>query len=286
MSADIRPYFHQDTSTWCYLVSDPQTQQAAIIDPVMDFDQKSGQISSKFIDKILADIHRDGLLLKWVLETHAHADHLSAGAYLRQKTGARIGIGEHIQTVQKTFFDAFNEADQPADGSQFDFLFSDNSEFFIGELPAMVMHTPGHTPACVSYLIGDGDLFIGDTLFMPDVGTARCDFPGGDAKTLYRSLKEILALPKDTRLWLCHDYPEGREACPMVTVAEQRARNFHIHDGVTEAAFLDIRTSRDAKLAVPQLLYPSLQVNIRAGDLPDPESNGQCYLKLPIKMSK
>lgn len=283
MRAEIQAFFDEATFTVSYLVGDPATKAAAVIDPVLDYDPKSGRTSTASVDAILAAAKRRGWRIDWILETHAHADHLSAGAYLRGETGAKIVIGEQITTVQKTFRPIFNVDGEASDGSDFDRLVKDGETLKLGGLEVEVMFTPGHTPACVSYKIGDA-VFVGDTLFMPDYGTARADFPGGDARALYRSIKRILALPGETRLFMCHDYKApGRDAYAWeTTVAAQRARNVHIHDGVSEEAFVAMRTQRDKTLQMPVLILPSIQVNVRAGKLPEPEGNGVSYLKIPL----
>jgi glyoxylase-like metal-dependent hydrolase (beta-lactamase superfamily II) len=285
MSAKIRAFFDEATFTVTYLVSDPASRSAAIIDPVLDYDPKSGRTATRSADAVLAAAKKDDLSIVWILETHAHADHLSAGAYLRTKTGAKIVIGEHITAVQKTFKPIFNQTGQSTDGSNFDRLVKDGERLPLGALEIEVLFTPGHTPACVSYKVG-GTVFVGDTLFMPDYGTARADFPGGNARELYRSIKRILALPPQTRLFLCHDYKApGRDTYEWeTTVADQRAKNVHIHDGVTEDAFAAMRASRDKTLAMPVLILPSIQVNIRAGELPPAEANGTSYLKIPLNV--
>jgi glyoxylase-like metal-dependent hydrolase (beta-lactamase superfamily II) len=283
MSVNIRAFFDEATFTVSYLVWDPATSTAAVIDPVLDYDPKSGRTSTKSADAILAAAASQGLKVEWVLETHAHADHLSAGAYMREKVKAKIVIGERIKTVQSTFRAIFNMADQSTDGSDFDRLVKDGDRIALGILTIEVLHTPGHTPACVSYRIADA-VFVGDTLFMPDYGTARVDFPGGDARTLYRSIRRILSLPPETRLFMCHDYKApGRNTYAWeTTVAAERERNVHVRDGITEDAFVVSRTERDRTLAMPVLILPSVQVNIRAGRLPTPESNGVSYLKIPV----
>lgn len=283
MSVNIRAFFDEATFTVSYLVWDPATSTAAVIDPVLDFDPKSGRTSTKSADAILADAAAQGLKIEWVLETHAHADHLSAGAYMREKVGAKIVIGERIRTVQSTFRSLFNLADQSTDGSDFDQLVRDGDRIALGILTIEVLHTPGHTPACVSYRIADA-VFVGDTLFMPDYGTARVDFPGGDARTLYRSIRRLLSLPPETRLFMCHDYKApGRNTYAWeTTVAAERERNVHVRDGITEDEFVARRTERDRTLAMPVLILPSVQVNIRAGRLPTPEANGVSYLKIPV----
>jgi glyoxylase-like metal-dependent hydrolase (beta-lactamase superfamily II) len=288
--------FHDErTGTVSYVLADPATRQAAVIDPVLDFDLKSGRTATIHADRVLMHVAQAGLTVQWILETHAHADHLSAARYLQAHVGGRIAIGEHIREVQAVFRKLYNlERDFLPDGRQFDHLFRDGETFMIGGIPARALLVPGHTPACMAYLIeggieggserGIGDaVFIGDTMFMPDVGTARADFPGGDAATLYRSIQRLLSLPPATRLFVCHDYPpEGRAPAWETTVAEQRARNIHVHDGVSEAEFVALRNGRDAQLDVPALILPSIQVNIRAGQLPPAEDNGISYLKIPL----
>jgi glyoxylase-like metal-dependent hydrolase (beta-lactamase superfamily II) len=284
MNPTIQAFFDKATNTISYLVSDPASDVAAIIDPVLDYDPASACTSTGSADDILAAAAAQGLRVTWVLETHAHADHLSAAHYIREKTGAAIGIGGRITEVQKVFGQLFDATDVTADGAVFDHLFADGERFAIGGLEAEVIHTPGHTPACVSYHIGDA-VFVGDTLFMPDYGTARADFPGGDAATLYRSIQRILALPDETRLFVGHDYlPEtGRtEFVWETTVDEERRANIHVGGGVSEADFVARRNARDAVLGKPKLILPSLQVNIRAGDLPPPEPSGKRFLKLPV----
>ncbi|WP_306003023.1 MBL fold metallo-hydrolase [Brevundimonas sp. C43] len=282
-SPDVRGFFDPATHTVTYLVSDPATGHAAIIDPVLDFDAPSARTSTRSIDAVMAALRSEGLKLALVLETHAHADHLTAAAHLRATTGVSIGIGGRITQVQSAFGPLFGADDVRPDGALFDHLYADGDAFALGDLTMEVIHTPGHTPACVSYRIGDA-VFTGDTLFMPDYGTARTDFPGGDARTLYRSIQRLLALPDDTRIFVGHDYlPQGRADYRFeTTVAEQRAHNIHIGGGVSEDAFVAMREARDATLGAPQLILPSLQVNIRAGDLPPPEANGQRYLRLPL----
>jgi Zn-dependent hydrolases, including glyoxylases len=281
--AHIQAYFDEPTNTVSYLVTDPHTRCAAIVDPVLDFDAASGTVATTSADRILADVHEHGLRLKWVLETHVHADHLSAGAYIRRLTGAHIVIGEHISAVQDEFARRFNLDDVSGTGREFDKLVRDGETLALGNMKISVLHTPGHTPACVSYHIGDA-VFVGDTLFMPDYGTARCDFPGGDARQLYRSIRRLLDLPSRTRLFMCHDYkaPGRTDYAWETTVAEQRAHNVHVHESVSEDDFVAMRESRDAKLATPRLLLPAIQVNIRAGRLPPAEDNGVCYLKIPL----
>jgi glyoxylase-like metal-dependent hydrolase (beta-lactamase superfamily II) len=283
MSVNIRAFFDEATFTVSYLVWDPATSTAAVIDPVLDYEPKSGRTSTKSADALLAVAAAQGLKIEWVLETHAHADHLSAGAYMREKVKAKIVIGERIKTVQSTFRTIFNMADQTTDGSDFDRLVKDGDRIALGILTIEVLHTPGHTPACVSYRIADA-VFVGDTLFMPDYGTARVDFPGGDARTLYRSIRRLLSLPPETRLFMCHDYKApGRNTYAWeTTVAAERERNVHVRDGVSEDEFVVRRTERDRTLAMPVLILPSVQVNIRAGRMPTPEANGVSYMKIPL----
>ncbi len=282
----IQAFFDEPTSTVTYLVWDPATRQAAVIDPVLDYDHRSGKASTVSADRVLDAARADDLTIAWVLETHAHADHLSAAPYIRQRTNARVAIGEHIRDVQTIFRPVFNLDDVSGDGSEFDRLLKDGETLQIGQLTVEVLHTPGHTPACVSYRIGDA-VFVGDTLFMPDYGTARADFPGGSARTLYRSIQRLLALSPQTRIFLCHDYKApGRDSYAWeTTVAEERARNVHVREGIDEEAFVAMRQQRDATLAAPTLLLPSIQVNIRAGQLPRAESNGVHYLKIPIRIA-
>lgn len=280
----ITSFFDEPTNTVSYVVHDAESRRAAIIDSVLDYDPASGRTSFASADAVIAYVAEKGLAVDWLLETHAHADHLSAAPYLQQKLGGKIAIGEHIVTVQRVFGELFNAgADFRPDGSDFDRLWKDGDRFQIGNLNATVLHVPGHTPACIAYVIGDA-VFVGDTMFMPDYGTARADFPGGDARTLYRSARRLLALPPETRLFMCHDYlPEGREAYVWeTTVAAERAANVHIHDGVSEDEFVAMREARDATLAMPRLILPSVQVNMRAGHLPAPEENGVTYLKIPV----
>ncbi len=284
MTPHVKAFFDEATNTVSYVVTEPDGKRSAIIDPVLDFDPKSGRTQTESADAILAYVRAEGLEIEWLLETHAHADHLSAAPYLKREVGGRIGIGEHITDVQKIFKDVFNvEREFSTDGTQFDELFADGGEFQIGSLPVRAMHTPGHTPACMTYVMGDA-AFVGDTLFMPDFGTARADFPGGDARTLFRSIKKVLALPPETRLFVCHDYKApGRDAFAWeTTVAAEREANVHVRDGITEDEFVQMRTERDAKLSMPTLILPSVQVNIRAGELPPEEDNGVSYLKIPI----
>jgi glyoxylase-like metal-dependent hydrolase (beta-lactamase superfamily II) len=280
----VETFFDETTFTATHLVVDPASGRAAVVDTVRDYDPKAGRTSSESADRLIAHVREKGYEVEWLLETHCHADHLTASPYLKDKLGGRVAIGEHIRTVQKTFKAIFNaEPSFATDGSQFDRLFADGDTFKIGALEGRVIHTPGHTPACITYVIGDA-AFVGDTLFMPDYGTARCDFPGGDAATLYRSIQKIFALPGETRLFLCHDYKaEGRdEFVWQTTVGEEAAHNKHVHRGVAEEAFVRMRTERDATLDMPVLILPSVQVNMRAGHLPPPEDNGVSYLKIPL----
>jgi glyoxylase-like metal-dependent hydrolase (beta-lactamase superfamily II) len=281
----IEAFFDEPTNTISYLVADPVSGEAAVIDPVLDFDLASGNADVRSADRIVATAAERGWRIAMVLETHAHADHLSAAPYIKAKTGAAIGIGEHIRDVQKIFRPVFALDDLKTDGSDFDRLFADGERFKIGTLDVEVMHVPGHTPADVAYLIGDA-AFVGDTLFMPDYGTARADFPGGDARQLYRSIRRVLSLPEETRLFLCHDYKApGRDDYRWETsVSEQRRASVHVHDGITEDEFVAMREARDATLAVPKLLLPAIQVNVRAGRFPEAEANGVKYLKIPIRV--
>ena len=282
MRPDVQAFFDPATFTASYLVSEPVTGMAAIIDPVLDFEPKAARLSSASADALLDAVKARGLTVVYVLETHAHADHLSAADYIRRKTGAKIVIGARIVEVQKTFIPVF-EAELAADGAAFDVLMSEGDTLALGELSIGALHTPGHTPACLTYTIGDA-AFVGDTLFMPDYGTARADFPGGDAATLYRSIRKVLALPPQTRIFVGHDYlPASRSDYRWeTTVAQERAENIHVHDGVDEAAFVALRQARDATLAAPTLILPSLQVNIRAGALPAPTPAGNVFLRLPV----
>jgi glyoxylase-like metal-dependent hydrolase (beta-lactamase superfamily II) len=281
----VQPFFDEKTWTVSYVVSDNATDAAAIVDPVLDFDFKSGRTATIQADKILSYVRDRRLTVQWILETHAHADHLSGARYLQENIGGRIAIGENIRQVQATFRKLYNlEREFLPDGGQFDHLFSDNDVFMIGEVEARALLVPGHTPADMAYVI-DGAVFVGDTLFMPDVGSARADFPGGNARTLYRSIRRILDMAPDTPMYVCHDYPpEGREAAWSTTVAKQRAGNIHVHDGISEQQFVEMRMARDATLEVPTLILPSIQVNIRAGRLPPPEDDGVSYLKIPLNV--
>lgn len=286
MNPDVTTFFDRETFTASHVIVDPATLACAIVDSVMDFDPAAGRTSTKNADEIIAFVKARGLRVEWILETHAHADHLSAAPYLKEHVGGKIGIGEHIRDVQVVFGKLFNEGPEFArDGSQFDHHFADGDEFNIGELAVSVMHTPGHTPACVTFLVGDA-AFVGDTLFMPDYGTARADFPGGDARTLFRSIRKVLSLAPATRLFLCHDYkaPGREEFLWETTVAAERASNVHVRDGITEDAFVAMRIARDAQLGMPRLILPSIQVNMRAGELPPAEDNGKRYLKIPLNV--
>ena len=282
----VRSFFDEATFTATHVVHDPATLRAAIIDSVMDFDPASGSTSTASADAVVAYVEALGLSVDWLLETHAHADHLSAAPYLQQRLGGRIGIGREIVTVQTVFGSLFNEGDDfSRDGSQFDHLFADGETFQIGGLVAVVLHVPGHTPADMAYVIGDA-AFVGDTLFMPDYGTARADFPGGDARTLFRSIRRLLQLPGAARIFLCHDYKApGRDTFVWeTTIAAERSSNVHVHDGTNEDDFVKMREARDATLGMPRLILPSVQVNMRAGNLPEPEANGTRYLKLPLNL--
>ncbi|RQN35371.1 MBL fold metallo-hydrolase [Paraburkholderia tropica] len=282
-AALVEPFFDPATSTVTYVVHTGRGSVCAVVDPVLDYDPKSGRTSTGSADRVIAFVREYGLTVQWLLETHAHADHISGAPYLKQQLGGKIAIGEHIRTVQGVFRTVFNLGDTvAADGSEFDHLFKDNETFHVGPLTARAMHVPGHTPADLAYQIGDAVL-VGDTLFMPDVGSARCDFPGGDAHTLYRSVRRLLDLPGETRLFMCHDYPpESRGPAFETTVTAQRRGNIHLNDSVTEDAFVQMRTARDRTLAMPNLILPSIQVNIRAGRMPEPEANGVRYLKIPL----
>ena len=287
----VEGFFDPGTWTISYLVFDKKTRRCALIDSVLDFDAKSGRTTTTSADKLIARVRELDADVQWILETHVHADHLSAAPYLKKHLGGELGIGEHITTVQGVFGSLFNEGSEFArDGRQFDHLFADGETFEIGSLHARAMHTPGHTPACMTYVVSDGDgtqavsaAFVGDTLFMPDYGTARCDFPGGDARTLYRSINKVLSLPPQTSLYMCHDYqPGGREVRFVSTVAEEREQNIHVRNGISEEEFVAMRQARDATLGMPALILPSVQVNMRAGELPKAESNGIRYLKIPV----
>ena len=286
----IESFFDPATSTFSHILADLPARQCALIDSVLDYDPKSGRTSTASADRLLARVRELGLNVQWLLETHVHADHLSAAPYLQQQLGGQLAIGAHITTVQNVFGKLFNAGTEFArDGSQFDRLLADGDCLQVGHLHVQAMHTPGHTPACMSYVVTDAGeparqvAFVGDTLFMPDYGTARCDFPGGSASTLFQSIQKVLSLPDSTQLYLCHDYPlEGREPQCVTTVAEQKKTNVHVHQGVMEEAFVKMRQARDATLSMPVLMLPSVQVNMRAGHMPPPEGNGTTYLKIPI----
>ncbi len=284
MNPEVKTFFDEATYTATHVAWDPETKKAAIIDSVKDYDPKSGRTETRSADALIAYIQSEGLSVEWILETHVHADHLTAAPYLKDKLGGKIAIGAAIDKVQGVFKRVFNvEESFATDGRQFDHLLQDGETFTIGTLDARVMHTPGHTPACATYVIGDA-AFVGDTLFMPDFGTARCDFPGGDPRQLYQSIHKILALPSETRLFLCHDYkaPGRDDYAWETTVAAERERNIHVHDGISEDAFVKMRSERDQKLDMPVLILPSVQVNMRAGDMPPAEDNGVRYLKIPV----
>lgn len=283
----VEGFFDPATWTVSYIVLDKGTGQCALVDSVLDFDPKSGRTKTASADKLIARVRELGATVQWILETHVHADHLSAAPHLKENLGGKVGIGRHITVVQQVFATLFNEgSDFRRDGSQFDHLFADEEGFKIGNLMCRAMHTPGHTPACMTYVVNDGNdkaAFVGDTVFMPDYGTARCDFPGGNARTLYRSINKVLSLPPDTRLYMCHDYqPGGREVQFMTTVADERETNIHVRNGISEDEFVTMRTARDAVLEMPTLILPAVQVNMRAGHFPKPESNGVSYLKIPM----
>jgi glyoxylase-like metal-dependent hydrolase (beta-lactamase superfamily II) len=286
MQPIVTAFFDEPTFTYSYVIQDPDSNHCAIIDSVLDFDYASGKTATDSADAILLFIADQGLTVDWILETYVYADHLSAAPWLQQQTAARTGIGAHITTVQDTFGKAFNAGTEFArDGSQFDALFNDGDAIRIGNLEGKALHTPGHTPACMTYVFGDA-AFVGDTLFMPDYGTARCDFPGGDARTLYQSIQKVFSLPDDTRLFMCHDYkaPGRDEYAYETTVGEERTQNIHVKTGISEADFVRMRTERDATLDMPRLILPSVQVNMRAGQMPPAEDNGQVYLKVPINL--
>lgn len=282
-SPEVHGFFDPATNTISYVVRDPSSTACAIVDSVMDIDYAAGRITYEHADELIAFIREKGWTLEWQIETHVHADHLSAAPYIQERLGGKIGIGGRITVVQEVFGKVFNEGTEfRRDGSQFDRLFEDGDSYAIGSLQARAMHTPGHTPACMTHVIGDAG-FVGDTLFMPDGGSARADFPGGDARTLYRSIKRVLALPGETRLFMCHDYgPNGRDIRWETTVAEQRAHNIHVRDGITEDEFVAMREARDATLEMPRLIIPSLQVNMRAGELPPADDSGKVFLKVPV----
>ncbi|RVT41384.1 MBL fold metallo-hydrolase [Rheinheimera sediminis] len=282
----VQAFLDKDSETFSYVVTDLASKHAVVIDPVLDFDYKSGRTSTQSAELMLAYIQQNELILDWVLETHAHADHLSAAPFFKEHLGAKVGIGAHIKQVQTIFKEVFNlEKEFLPNGAQFDRLFHDGEVLHVGAMSIRVIHTPGHTPADLAYLMNDETAFVGDTLFMPDVGTSRCDFPGGSASTLFQSISKLLALPEETKIYVCHDYPtKGREHEYLTTVGEQREHNIHVHDGVTEAQFVEKREARDATLAMPRLILPSIQVNIRAGHMPPADEQGKVYLKLPINM--
>jgi len=284
MNPEVTAFFDTASNTVSYVVVDPATTHCAIIDSVLDYEQCSGRTAKTSANALIAHVRERGLTTDWILETHVHADHLSAAPYLRQQLGGRLGIGSGIVTVQEVFGKVFNAGpDFPTDGRQFDTLFNDNDTFRVGSIEATALHTPGHTPACMTYLIGDA-AFVGDTLFMPDFGTARTDFPGGDARQLYRSIMRIFALPDTTRLFMCHDYkaPGRDEFAWETTVGEEKAHNVHVGAGITEDQFVAMRNARDATLTMPKLILPSVQVNMRGGEMPPPEDNGRHYLKIPV----
>jgi glyoxylase-like metal-dependent hydrolase (beta-lactamase superfamily II) len=280
----VNAFFDQDTNTVSYVVTDPQTRHCAIVDSVLDYAANAGRTRHDSAQRLVDFVKAEELTVDWLLETHVHADHLSAAPWIQQQVGGKLAIGEHIRTVQDTFGKIFNAGTEFArDGRQFDHLFADGERYKIGNLEARAIHTPGHTPACMSHVIGDA-VFVGDTLFMPDYGTARCDFPGGDARTLYQSVQKLLALPDDTRMFLCHDYlPDSRSEIQWeTTVGDQRRDNIHVHEGISEDEFVSMRERRDATLDMPRLILPSVQINMRAGHFPPPEDNGVSYLKIPL----
>jgi glyoxylase-like metal-dependent hydrolase (beta-lactamase superfamily II) len=283
IAPEVTPFFDRDTNTFSYVVKDPGSSACAIIDPVLNLDYASGSLSYEGADAIVAHVQRHGLTVEWLIETHAHADHLSAAPYLQHQLDGKLAIGEHIKVVQETFGQIFNEGPHfRRDGSQFDVLFTDGDVYHIGNLVCRAIHTPGHTPACMTHIIGDA-AFVGDTLFMPDAGTARADFPGGDAGELFDSIQKIFELPNDIRLFMCHDYgPEGRQPAYLTTVGAQRDHNVHVKDGTPRSAFVQLRNARDRTLDMPRLILPSLQVNMRAGEFPQEEGNGVVYLKVPV----
>jgi glyoxylase-like metal-dependent hydrolase (beta-lactamase superfamily II) len=283
----VEGFFDPATWTVSYIVLDKGTKQCALIDSVLDYDPKSGRTAHASADRLIARVRALGATVQWILETHVHADHLTAAPYLKQELGGQLGIGQHITAVQKVFGSLFNAgSDFACDGRQFDHLFGDGETFWIGGLQARAMHTPGHTPACMTYVVADAaqtTAFVGDTLFMPDYGTARCDFPGGDARTLFRSINKVLSLPPETQLCMCHDYqPGGREVQYISTVGDEREKNVHVRNGISEEEFVAMRHARDATLGMPTLILPSVQVNMRAGHLPEPEANGTRYIKIPL----
>jgi len=281
---EIQEFLDQDSETFSYVIFDKQTKKAIVIDPVLDFDYKSGRTSEEGVEKIANYIKKNELNLEWVLETHAHADHISGAPFFKKVFGAKIGIGEHIKTIQKTFKTLFNlEKEFLPKGTQFDKLFKDGEIFHIGELTIRVMHTPGHTPADLAYLIDESVVFVGDTIFMPDVGTARCDFPGGSSSQLFDSIKKVLALPDETTIQVCHDYPnEDRDYRHSVTVKEQKESNIHVNNSVIKEQFIEMRETRDKTLSMPRLILPAIQLNVRAGNFPPADNNGVSYLKVPL----
>lgn len=283
MRPNVHAFFDPDTWSLTYIVQDPNSGSCAIVDPVLDYEAASGQTTTESADEVVAKVEAENLTVEWILETHVHADHLSAAPYLQKRLGGKIGIGAHITEVQNIFGNLFNaEPEFHRNGSQFNQLFADGDTFAIGGLTVTAMHTPGHTPACMTYHIGDS-LFVGDTLFMPDFGTARCDFPGGNASALYQSIQRLFTLPPETRIFMCHDYmPNGREMQYETTVGEQKKFNIHLHDGISEEEFVTMRSAKDKTLGMPALMLPSVQVNMRAGELPPPEDNGIRYLKIPL----
>jgi len=278
----VVPFFDDDSNTFSYVVSDPTSSSCAIIDSVLEFDMANGNVDRVGADSIIRYVEKEGLKVEWIIETHVHADHLTAAPYLKNRLGGKIAIGEKVALVQETFGRIFNvEKEFSPDGSQFDHLFVDGEEYTIGNLQAYAMHTPGHTPACMTHVIGDS-VFVGDTIFMPDAGSARADFPGGDAATLYRSIQKVLSLPAQSTIYMCHDYGEGREMEYQTTVAQELAENIHVNSAIKEPDFVKMRTARDKTLAAPHLILPSLQVNMRAGHFPEAEDNGRTYLKIPV----
>ncbi|EWC41927.1 MBL fold metallo-hydrolase [Stutzerimonas stutzeri] len=284
MNAHVEAFFDPATFTYSYVVSDPATRQCALIDSVLDYDPASGRTSHDTADRLIDYVREHDLKVQWLLETHVHADHLSAAPYLKKRLGGQLAIGDRITVVQDTFGKLFNAGSEFAtDGRQFDHLFHDGDSFQVGNVQARAIHTPGHTPACMTYIIGDA-AFVGDTLFMPDYGTARCDFPGGDARTLYQSIQKLFTLPDETRVFMCHDYkaPGRDEFLYETSIAAEREHNVHVHSGISEEQFVAMRTARDATLAMPTLILPSVQINMRGGELPKPESNGTRYLKIPL----
>lgn len=287
LKPDVAAFFDKDSNTFSYVVKDPESSSCAIVDSVLDFDYASGSTFNTSADEIIDYVKKHNLNLEWLIETHVHADHISAAPYIQEKLGGKIGIGQHITIVQDTFGKVFNDgAGAKHDGSQFDHLFSDGEQYSIGALQCTALHTPGHTPACFTHVLGDA-VFVGDTLFMPDAGTARADFPGGDAGILYDSIQKILALPDDHRIFMCHDYcPNGRELEYQTTVKAQREQNIHVKQDISKSTFVDLRETRDKTLAMPRLILPSLQINMEAGHMPEPEENGMAYLKIPLNAFK